>query len=95
MTFSGYKSTAFAYNAETKKYDVSVKYNGAADGSAYMDANTDTQVAVTNVVVIPPARVPRQTVYFREFDLTSGTGYYACGGRYGDQSGRRATWMRP
>ena len=82
VAFSGYKSTAFAYNAETKKYDVSVKYNGAADGSAYMDANTDTQVAVTNVVVIPTSQSTKADGVLQEFDLTSGTGYYACGGQY-------------
>lgn len=82
VTFSGYKSTAFAYNAETKKYDVSVKYNGSADGSAYMDANTDTQVAVTNVVVIPTSQSTKADGVLQEFDLTSGTGYYACGGQY-------------
>lgn len=47
-----------------------------------MDANTDAQVAVTNVIVIPTSQSTKEDGVLQEFDLTSGTGYYACGGQY-------------
>ena len=45
--FSGYKDTRFVYDAASKTYNV------FAFDEPYMDANTDAQVAVTNVIVIP------------------------------------------
>ena len=76
VSFSGYKDTRFVYDAASKTYNV------FAVDEPYMDANTDAQVAVTNVIVIPTSQSTKEDGVLQEFDLTSGTGYYACGGQY-------------
>lgn len=75
VSFSGYKQTRFVYNADTRAYDV------FAYGDPYMDETTNTQVSVTNVIVIPTTQSTVEDG-LQAFDLTSGTGYYACGGQY-------------
>lgn len=77
VPFSSYKTGVFEYDPETGKYLVS-EY-----GSAYIDGNSGTQVAVTNVLVLKTAcalirgdDAGRITV-----DLTQGDGWYACGGK--------------
>ena len=37
---------------------------------------------MTNVVVIPAAQSTKADGQLQEFALTSGTGYFACGGKY-------------
>ncbi len=76
VSFSGYKTTGFTYDAAQGKYLVD------AFDAPYMDANTDTQVAVENVVVIPTSQGTKADGQLQEFDLSSGTGYFACGGQY-------------
>jgi hypothetical protein len=76
VSFSGYKDTGFTYKADTGTYAVS------AFGEPYMDDNTDTQVEVTNVIIIPTTQSTKADGQLQEFDLSSGTGYYACGGKY-------------
>lgn len=76
VSFSSYKDTSFVYDPATKTYSV------FAFDEPYMDANTDTQVAVTNVIVIPTDQSTKEDGVLQEFDLTGGTGYFACGGQY-------------
>lgn len=76
VSFSGYKQTDFVYDEATKTYSV------FAYGDPYVDDTTDTQVAVTNVIVIPTKQSTKEGSSLQEFDLSSGTGYYACGGQY-------------
>ena len=76
VSFSDYKSTKFVYDPESKTYKV------FAYGEEYMDEATDTQVAVTNVVVIPTEQTAIGVDGLQRFDLSEGTGYYACGGKY-------------
>ncbi len=76
VSFSSYKTTGFTYDASAGKYLVE------AFDAPYMDANTDQQVAVENVVVIPTSQSTKSDGQLQEFDLSSGTGYFACGGKY-------------
>lgn len=75
-SFSDYKTTKFVYDEASKTYKV------FAYGDAYMDEATDTQVAVTNVVVIPTEQTAIGFDGLQRFDLSEGTGYFACGGKY-------------
>lgn len=77
VSFSGYKQTHFTYDEATGKYNVSF-----FEGEPYMDANTDTQVAVTNVIVVVTQQTTKPDGQRQEYDLSSGTGYFACGGQY-------------
>ena len=76
VSFSGYKDTRFVYDPASKTYSV------YAFDEPYVDANTGDQVAVTNVIVIPTRQSTKADGVLQEFDLSSGTGYYACGGQY-------------
>lgn len=76
VSFSDYKTTKFVYDEESKTYKV------YAYGEEYMDENTNTQVAVTNVVVIPTEQTAIGVGSLQRFDLSEGTGYFACGGKY-------------
>lgn len=76
VSFSDYKSTKFVYDEESKTYKV------FAYGEEYMDETTNTQVAVTNVVVIPTEQTAIGFDGLQRFDLSGGTGYFACGGKY-------------
>lgn len=77
VSFSGYKQTHFTYDASTGKYNVAFFEN-----EPYMDANTNTQVAVTNVIVVVTEQSTKEDGQRQEYDLSSGTGYFACGGKY-------------
>ena len=79
VKYSGVKTGVFKYSADIGKYLVE-EYN-----KAYVDGNTDTQVAVTNVLVIHTGvkNIPGDTDGRKDISLTgSGTGYFACGGKY-------------
>lgn len=75
VSFSGYKTTRFDYDESSKTYQV------YAYDEPYMDEAADTQVAVTNVVVIPTEQTSIDGTLQR-FDLSQGEGYFACGGKY-------------
>lgn len=80
VTFSGYKSTTFNYNKETKKYDVYFW-----DNEPYMDEAASKQVDVTNIIVLPVRNwsdVDDWGVERQKYDLSGGTGYYVSGGKY-------------
>lgn len=76
VSFSSYKQTEFLYDEETGLYNV------LAYGEPYMDETTDTQVAVTNVIIIPTTQTTIGDTTLQRFDLSSGEGYFACGGKY-------------
>ena len=93
VTFSGYKSTTFRYNEEKNKYDVFFW-----DNEPYMDEAAGTQVAVTNVIVIP---VPNWTAMDawgtvrQKYDLSGGIGYYFYGGKYTTISWKKGDFNKP
>lgn len=76
VTFSSYKTTRFVYDEESKTYKV------FAYGEEYVDEAADNlQVAVTNVIVIPTEQTDIGFDGLQRFDLSEGTGYFACGGK--------------
>ena len=79
VVFSGAKSTIFVYNAEQNRYYLE------QFGRPHLDANDDTQISVTNVIVIrtsisniPGDDAGRQRIVTEG----SGTGYFINGGKY-------------
>ena len=79
VKFSGSKTGVFSYDAQSGKYLVS------QHGAAYMDGNTETQVSVTNVLVVcTDIHIIKGDAAGRlNVNLTgSGNGFYACGGQY-------------
>ncbi len=79
VSFSGYKSTRFVYDEETGLYSVYF-----FSDEAYVDEVADTQVAVTNVIILPTTQTTKEnsTSGRQKYDLSSGTGYFVCGGEY-------------
>ena len=78
VPFSSYKHGLFEYDEESGKYLVT-QYK-----QPYIDGNDDSQVAVTNVVVIKTDChvIPGDDAGRLDVDLTSGgEGWYACGGK--------------
>lgn len=75
VPFSSYKNTVFRYDAATGLY--------AAEqfGEAYCDGNDGSQVAVTNVLVLQAVCTVVDSAGRLTVDLSSGNGWYACGGR--------------
>ena len=85
VSFSGYKSTGFEYDADSGKYLVS------EFGSPYMDEQAGKQVSVENVIIVQTDIVPlndrkgRVAVYL----TGEGSGYFACNGKM-----ERITWKK-
>ncbi|MCD7770167.1 MAG: DUF3048 domain-containing protein, partial [Oscillospiraceae bacterium] len=77
VSFSSYKDTEFVYDEETGAY--AVYFFG---GDPYIDENTGEQVTVTNIVIVSTLQYTRDDDGRQAYDLTSGTGYYICGGKY-------------
>ena len=78
VPFSSYKTGVFRYDAALGKYLVE-EY-----GEAYIDGNTQEQVAVTNVLVLKTAcsLIPGDDAGRITVDLSSGgEGWFACGGK--------------
>lgn len=77
VPFSSYKTGVFIYDPASGKYLVE-EY-----GSAYIDGNTGEQVSVTNVLVLKTACkvIPGDDAGRITVDLTSGEGWFACGGK--------------
>ena len=73
-TFSN-KTTTFRYDAATGLYMVE-EYGGA-----YIDGNTKEQIAVTNVIVLQTSCKTYDEKGRIDVDLSSGSGYFACGGK--------------
>ncbi|MCD8321944.1 MAG: DUF3048 domain-containing protein [Oscillospiraceae bacterium] len=77
VSFSSYKDTEFVYDEATGTY--AVYFFG---GDPYIDENTGEQVTVTNIVILPTLQYTRDDDGRQAYDLTGGTGYFACGGKY-------------
>ena len=75
VPFSNYKSGVFRYDPATKLYAVE-EY-----GEAYIDGNDNTQVAVTNLLVLQAVCTVVGDAGRITVNLTSGSGWFACGGQ--------------
>ena len=75
VPFSGYKSGVFRYDEASGLYLVE-EY-----GAPYIDGNDNTQVAVTNLIVVQTACTVMDNYGRITVDLTSGSGWFACGGQ--------------
>lgn len=75
VPFSNYKSGVFRYNEASGLYLVE-EY-----GEPYIDGNDNTQVAVTNLIVVQTECTVVDGDGRITVDLTSGSGWFACGGR--------------
>ena len=79
VKFSNNKTGVFTYDAAQGAYLVS------QHGAPYVDGNTDEQVAVTNVLVVMTdiSVIPKDKEGRLDVDLVgSGSGWFACGGKY-------------
>jgi hypothetical protein len=76
VSFSGYKDTDFHYDETAGTYLVD------AFGEPYVDEVADAQVEVTNVIVLKTTQTSVGDTILQAFDLSSGDGYFACGGAY-------------
>ncbi|HCA33867.1 MAG TPA: DUF3048 domain-containing protein [Lachnospiraceae bacterium] len=74
--FSSYKRTTFDYDQTSGDYAVYF-----FDGQPYLDANNGQQVHVENVLILQTTQYTYEDGVHQGFDLTSGSGYYACGGK--------------
>ena len=70
------KTTIFRYNADAGVYYVE-QY-----GAAYIDGNDGTQISATNVLVLRTSCTAMDDAGHLQVDLSSGNGWYACGGKY-------------
>lgn len=75
VPFSNYKSDVFRYDPATGLYAVE-EY-----GQPYIDGNDNTQVAVTNLLVVQTTCTVLDDAGRLRVDLSSGSGWYACGGK--------------
>lgn len=76
VPFSAYKTGVFRYDEETKLYMVE-EYGGA-----YIDGNSGEQLGVTNVLVLQVSCYNSGDYYgHMRVTLSSGSGWYACGGK--------------
>lgn len=75
VPFSNYKSGVFRYDAATGLYAVE-EY-----GQPYIDGNDNTQVAVTNLLVLQTTCTVVDDYGRIKVDLSSGSGWFACGGK--------------
>lgn len=69
------KNTVFRYDAETGLYRVE------EFDAPYIDGNSNSQIAVTNVLILQTACKVYDDKGRIDVDLSSGSGYFACGGR--------------
>lgn len=76
VSFSGNKNTIFRYDSAAGVYKAE-QY-----GSAYIDGNDGTQISVTNVLVLQTECTVVDDVGRLKVDLSSGSGWFACGGKY-------------
>ena len=75
VPFSNYKTGEFKYDAATGLYAVE-EY-----GHPYVDGNDGSQVKITNLLVLQAATQVMDGEGRLSIDLSSGSGWYACGGR--------------
>ncbi len=75
VPFSNYKTGVFRYDSDTGLYAVE-EY-----GKPYIDGNDGSQVAVTNLLVLHTVCTVVDDKGRITVDLSSGSGWYACGGK--------------
>ena len=75
VTYSNYKNTVFQYNEDKQVYLVE-QYD-----SPFIDGNDGSQISTTNVLVLQTDYSIMDDGYYSDVSLTSGTGYFACGGK--------------
>ncbi len=75
VPFSSYKTGVFRYDEAKKLYFVE-EY-----GAPYIDGNDGSQVAVTNLIVLQTTYVVLDDAGRVRVDLSSGKGWFACGGK--------------
>ena len=75
VTYSNYKNTVFQYNEDKQVYLVE-QYD-----SPFIDGNDGSQLSTTNVLVLQTDYSTMDDGYYSDVSLTSGTGYFACGGK--------------
>ncbi len=75
VPFSSYKTGVFRYDASSGLYRVE-EY-----GEPYIDGNDGSQVKVTNLIVLQTTYVVQDNEGRVKVDLSSGSGWFACGGR--------------
>lgn len=76
VSFSASKSTIFRYD------DAAGVYNVEQYGSAYIDGNDGTQISAANLLVLQTECTVVDSAGRLTVDLSSGTGWFACGGKY-------------
>ena len=75
VTFSNYKTGVFRYDPASGLYKVE-EY-----GQPYIDGNDNSQVAVTNLLVLQAVCTVVDDAGRIDVDLSSGSGWFACGGK--------------
>jgi hypothetical protein len=77
VSFSGYKTTKLTYHDDTELY------TAVQHGGDYIDGDTGDNVTFTNVLVLSAATKTIDDYGRLDVTLTgTGTGYFACGGKY-------------
>ena len=75
VPFSSYKTGVFRYDVRSGLYLVE-EY-----GEPYIDGNDNSQVSVTNLLVLQTTYVVQDDAGRVKVDLSSGSGWFACGGK--------------
>ena len=75
VPFSNYKTGVFRYDEATGLY-AAEEY-----GEPYIDGNDNSQIAVTNLLVLQAVCTVEDSAGRISVDLTSGSGWFACGGK--------------
>ena len=71
-----------SYNIDVVRYDVrSGLYLVEEYGEPYIDGNDNSQVSVTNLLVLQTTYVVQDDAGRVKVDLSSGSGWFACGGK--------------
>ena len=77
FAYSSYADVAFNYDASSGKYMKS------AFGAPHMDADTNSQLAFDNVIIIiADVGIQEENGVLADIDMSGGTGYYFYGGKY-------------
>ena len=77
FAYSSYANVSFSYDSATGKYLKN------AFGVPHMDADTNTQLAFDNVIVmVTDVGIQAENGVLAEIDMSEGTGYYFFGGKY-------------
>lgn len=75
VPFSSYKTGVFRYDVRSGLY-LAEEY-----GDPYIDGNDNSQVSVTNLIILQTTYVVQDDAGRVKVDLSSGSGWFACGGK--------------